>query len=93
MREILEAVKEKKDEALLSYTRQFDGADLTPETMRVTGEEFEEACRRMELKLIEVIQKAGKNIQAFHEKQRKTAGLLPTKRELFWGRRFLPYPV
>ena len=90
VREILEAVKEKKDEALLSYTRQFDGADLTPETMRVTGEEFEEACRRMDPKLIEVIQKAGKNIQAFHEKQKKNSWFTSSEKGTFLGQKISP---
>ena len=90
VREILEAVKEKKDEALLSYTRQFDGADLTPETMRVTGEEFEEACRRMDPKLIEIIQKAGKNIQAFHEKQKKNSWFTSSEKGTFLGQKISP---
>jgi len=34
--EIIAQVREKKDEALFAYTKQFDGADLTPENIRVT---------------------------------------------------------
>ena len=41
--QIVEQVKEKGDEALFAYTRQFDGAQIDPSTIRVTKEEIEEA--------------------------------------------------
>lgn len=90
VREILEEVKEKKDEALLSYTRQFDGADLTPETMRVTEEEFEEAYRQTNPKLIGIIRKAGKNIQDFHEKQKVNSWFTSSEKGTFLGQKISP---
>ena len=38
VQEILSRVKEQKDEAVFSYTRQFDRADIGPENVRVTEE-------------------------------------------------------
>ena len=40
---IISAVKEKRDEAVFSYTKQFDGADIDSSNIKVTEEEIEEA--------------------------------------------------
>lgn len=66
---ILDTVREKGDEALFAYTEQFDGTVITPETIRVTEEEIEEAYTRVDASLVEVIRKALVNIRAYHEKQ------------------------
>ncbi|MBO5484096.1 MAG: histidinol dehydrogenase [Lachnospiraceae bacterium] len=67
--EILDTVKKKKDEALFEYTKKFDGADITPENIRVTKEEIEEAYTQVDPSLVEVIRKALVNIRSYHEKQ------------------------
>lgn len=69
--EIIAQVREKKDEALFAYTKQFDGADLTPENIRVTKEEIEEAYGLTDAKLLDVMKKALENIRAYHEKQKQ----------------------
>ena len=43
VQEIVDKVKEKKDEAVFAYTRQFDGADIDSSTVRVRDEEIKEA--------------------------------------------------
>ena len=40
VQEIVDKVKEKKDEAVFAYTRQFDGADIDSSTVRVRDEEI-----------------------------------------------------
>ena len=47
--DILANVKEKGDEALFSYTKEFDKVEVTPETIRVTEEEIEEAYKAVDL--------------------------------------------
>lgn len=69
--EIIAQVREKKDEALFAYTKQFDGAELTPENIRVTKEEIEEAYGLTDAKLLDVMKKALENIRAYHEKQKQ----------------------
>ena len=44
--EILNAVKDRKDKALFEYTEKFDGVTITPETIRVTKEEIDEAYEK-----------------------------------------------
>lgn len=69
--DILANVKEKGDEALFSYTKEFDKVEVTPETIRVTEEEIEEAYKAVDASLLEVIRKALVNIRSYHEKQRQ----------------------
>ncbi len=68
---ILDDVKERGDEAVFSYTKQFDGAQITAETVRVTREEQEAAFAQIDPKLLDVMKKSMKNILAYHEKQRR----------------------
>ena len=69
--EIITAVKENKDTALFEYTKKFDHVDLTPQTIKVTQEEINEAYRLVEPRVLEVIQLAKKNIESFHQKQKQ----------------------
>lgn len=66
---IISAVKEKRDEAVFSYTKQFDGADIDSSNIKVTKEEIEEAYSLVDPKLLDVIRKALVNIKDYHQKQ------------------------
>ncbi len=68
---IVEDVKEKRDEALFSYTEKFDGIALTAETVRVTEEEIEEALQTIDQELLAVMRRSMENIRAYHEKQKR----------------------
>lgn len=67
--EILSNVKENGDRALFEYTLKFDKYQLTPDNIRVTREEIQEAYAQMDPELVEVIKRSVANIRAFHEKQ------------------------
>ncbi len=69
VQKILNEVKEKKDEALFTYTEQFDGFALNAENIRVTKEEIEEAYELVDANLITIIRKALANIRDYHAKQ------------------------
>lgn len=68
---ILEMVKEERDQALFRFTKQFDGVELSAETIRVTEEEIQEAYDKVDASLLEIIRKAKTNIRDYHEKQRQ----------------------
>ena len=68
---IIDTVREKGDEAIFSYTKQFDGADISADNIVVTKEEIEEAYRDVDPTLLNVIRKALVNIREYHEKQRQ----------------------
>lgn len=69
---ILEDVKENGDAALFAYTKKFDRAEITADTIEVTEEEFAEAYASLEdLELVEIIRKAKANIYDYHVKQKQ----------------------
>lgn len=69
--EILEQVRQKGDEALFSYTAQFDHADIHADNVRVTQAEIDAAYAEAGDELIRIIRRALKNIRDYHEKQRQ----------------------
>ncbi len=68
---ILNAVKLQKDQAIFDFTKKFDGASIDASTIRVTEDEIQEAYETVDASLLEIIRKAKKNIQEYHEKQRQ----------------------
>ena len=73
VKEILDKVKEEKDEAIFAYTAKFDGAELTADTIEVTDAEIEEAYAQVDDTLLTVIRKAKDNIESYHAKQRQNS--------------------
>lgn len=69
VQEILNAVKEKGDEAVFEYTEKFDGVRLDAEHLLVTEEEIAEAYEQVDDELIAIIRKALVNIRDYHQKQ------------------------
>lgn len=69
--EILEHVKNEKDQAVFDYTKQFDGADITANTITVTKEEIAQAYDLVDVSLVEIIRRAKENIRIYHEKQKQ----------------------
>lgn len=67
--DIIEEVREKKDEAVFAYTKKFDKADINKDTILVSDSEIEEAYKLVDPTLLGVIRKALVNIRKYHEKQ------------------------
>ena len=70
---IVNDVRNNGDAALFSYTKKFDGVDITADTIKVGQEEIDEAYASVDPELLDVIRKALKNIRAFHEKQKRNS--------------------
>lgn len=88
--EILGQVREKGDEALFAYTKQFDGADITKESIRVTEEEIKEAYSLVDEGLIDVMKKSLANIRDFHEKQMRKSWIETRDDGVILGQRVTP---
>ena len=71
--DIIENVKNNKDEAVCAYTKQFDGFDLTSQNIRVTEAEIEEAISSMDAEFVAVMEKSAANIREYHEKQKRNS--------------------
>jgi len=69
VKDIIEQVRSRGDEAVLEFTKRFDGCELTPDTLEVTKEEIAEAYKALTPEFIEVLKKSTANIRAYHEKQ------------------------
>jgi histidinol dehydrogenase len=66
---IIDDVRTTGDEALLRYTKEFNGADLTGMPLRVSEPEFEEAERALQPQVKDAIRFCAGNVRTYHEKQ------------------------
>ena len=69
VREVLQAVKRQGDKALLHYTEEFDNQILTPEQLRVSGSELDAAYQQVSKELLDAIQLAARQVEAFHRQR------------------------
>ncbi len=67
--EIIRRVRQEGDQAVFSYTLEFDKFALSGQNIRVSREEMKEAYGKLDPKLVEVIRKSAGNIRDFHAKQ------------------------
>ncbi|WP_367718864.1 histidinol dehydrogenase [Nitratireductor sp. GISD-1A_MAKvit] len=67
---IIEAVRKEGDVALSRFARMFDKAQVEPDEIAATEEDFETAFRTLEPEMIETLEFCADNIRRFHEAQR-----------------------
>src|SRR5712692_10728039 len=70
VRRILEEVRERGDIALIEYTRSFDGAELSPDGLRVSVAERDELAAGVDPRFVGALKEAADRIRVFHEAQR-----------------------
>ena len=70
---IVENVKNRRDEAVFEYTKEFDQADLDAPNIRVTREEIDQAMAQVDEGLLGVMKKSMDNIRRYHEKQKRNS--------------------
>ena len=88
--EIIKNVKERKDEALIEYSRKFDRVELTPDTIEVAQNELVNALNSIDRDLLRVIEKSAENIRAFHEKQLENSWFTTNENGIFLGQKITP---
>jgi histidinol dehydrogenase len=86
--EILEEVRQCGDEALIQYTKRFDGVDPVP--MRVTEDEIAQAIASVGADFIEAIADAAIEIEEFHQRQRTNSWFVTREDGSLVGQRVLP---
>lgn len=72
VRNVLENVKEKGDEALYYYMKEFDYIDIDQTGLYVSEKEFADARENVSEEFKEAVQKACDNLFRFHKKQLPT---------------------
>ncbi len=88
VRVILEKVREKGDDAVREFCRQFDGVEL--ESFVVTKNEIENAYRNADKKFVKVLTEAAANIRTFHKKQTQKSWYFKTASGSKLGQRVTP---
>ena len=88
--EIIQAVREKRDEAVLEYTAKFDKWECNSAKLRVTKEEIEEAYSKIDDEFIACMKKSAANITAFHTKQLHNSWFDPKPDGTILGMKILP---
>ncbi|MBW2020593.1 MAG: histidinol dehydrogenase [Deltaproteobacteria bacterium] len=69
VKRILADVRKNKDKALIGYINRFDAPKLTAGTLKVTKTEFNQARSRVDKGFLRSLNKAAKQIEAFHRHQ------------------------
>jgi histidinol dehydrogenase len=83
--DIIKNIRENGDSAVFEYTRMFDKVELNCNNIKVSKTEIEEAYKKVDSKLIEVIRKAKQNIESFHRKQIENSWFSPEKDGVILG--------
>ena len=86
--EIIANVKKNGDRALYEYCEKFDHAKL--DSLAVTEDEINEAFAEVEPEFIAILEKAAKNIRAFHEKQVRNSFIINTEPGIVIGQKVIP---
>lgn len=87
---ILDDVKANKDAALFAYTKKFDGAELSADTVEVTEEEIQAAYEQVDKELVSIIRKSMENIRVYHEKQKQYSWFDSTEKGTMLGQKVTP---
>ncbi len=69
VRDILEAVRDRGDDAIVEYTRRFDSEEFTASAITVTSREVEQAYDQVDYEFLRIIRKAIANVDEFHRRQ------------------------
>ena len=88
--DIIQNVREKRDEAIFEYTLKFDGATINQDNIRVTEEEIKEAYEQVDPKLLDVIRKALVNIRDYHTKQKQYSWFDSDESGIILGQKVTP---
>ncbi|SDA39795.1 histidinol dehydrogenase [Lachnospiraceae bacterium G11] len=71
--EIVNDVRDRGDVALFEYTLKFDKCKIDESNVEVTRAEIEDAYKKLDDSLIEVLKKAASNIRSYHELQKRNS--------------------
>lgn len=68
VRNVLEAVRQRGDEAVAEFTERFDGVSLEPDEFEIAADEIDEALDAVDPQLRAALERAHDNIRRFHAK-------------------------
>ena len=86
--EIIENVRNRKDEALFEYCEKFDKAKL--DELSVSQKEIDEALKQCDPQFMEVLKEAAENIRLFHERQVRNSFIINENEGVITGQKIVP---
>lgn len=90
VREVLQAIKRQGDKALLHYTEEFDHQTLSIDQLRVSGSELDAAYQQVSKELLDAIQLAAQQIEAFHRQRVPKSWVQFGDDDVVLGKRYTP---
>lgn len=90
VREVLQAVKRQGDRAVLHYTAEFDRQTFEAHELRVSGSELDAAYQQVSKDLLDAIQLACRQIEAFHRQRLPQSWVQFQADEVVLGKRYTP---
>jgi len=90
VREVLASVRRNGDRALLHYTASVDRVTLSPSELRVTGSELDAAYQQVNKDLLDAIELASSQIEAFHRQRVPSSWVQFKDLDVVLGKRYQP---
>ena len=88
--EILEAVRDRGDDALVDYTRRFDSDEFTADVIAVSPDEVKQAYEEVDDEFLRIIRKAITNVDEFHRRQLPNSWFMTRKDGSILGQAVTP---
>lgn len=90
VRDIIQDVKDRKDEALFDYTKKFDGFDPDRDGISICRTEMEDAMSRLPEDILIALKKAASRIEGFHEHQKEDSWIITEENGDILGQKVTP---
>ncbi|MDE7031160.1 MAG: histidinol dehydrogenase [Lachnospiraceae bacterium] len=88
--DIIEDVRERKEEAVFAYSLKFDKCTTTRDNFQVTRAEIDAAYSQLDAHFIQVMRDAAANICAYHEKQKRNSWFDAREDGVILGQKITP---
>ncbi|MCL4538156.1 MAG: histidinol dehydrogenase [Bacteroidetes bacterium] len=85
---IVRAVRAEGDSALIRFTQEFDKVSLT--NLQVSRKDIDEAPKKTDARLLEIIRESADNVRRFHERQRQNSWMEQDIDGTILGQRVIP---
>lgn len=88
VREIIDNVRQNKDDALFEYCQKFDNAKL--DSLEVSAKEIQDAYDNADPNFIKTLEMAKENIYDFHKRQKRENFIVNQQNGVILGQRIIP---
>ncbi|MDP4084065.1 MAG: histidinol dehydrogenase [Bacillota bacterium] len=88
VKKIISEIRNRGDEALRDFTRQFDQVVL--DSLIVDEKEMEDAYQQVDAEFISIVKEASENIRRFHEKQLRPSWMTTEENGTILGQKITP---